>query len=311
MHPTHAEPVPATKSTNVRDGNGADDGLLTAVRFGLRTLGAASPSVAGRVAGRLFTWSKRHPLPEREVAWLADAMPLELTVDGVRTAGQAWGDGPAILLVHGWGGRGSQLGALAAPLVARGFRVVAFDGPGHGASKGLGLDPFTFARTIRAWADYVGPVHGIAAHSFGCLSTTIALEDGLRVQRLAYIAPPPARHGLAKIRGILDLSPTIEQQMYRALERRTGSSVDRLDTALFDDHDEPLLVVMDDGDREVVPAFAAELVDRWDGAVLHRTEGLGHTRVLRDPSVVERVSGFLATDRREHPLDQFIREASV
>ena len=48
----------------------------------------------------------------------------------------AWGAGPSVLLVHGWEGRGAQLGALVDPLVAAGYRVVALDGPAHGDSPG-------------------------------------------------------------------------------------------------------------------------------------------------------------------------------
>jgi len=39
-----------------------------------------------------------------------------------------------VLLVHGWGGRGAQLASFVEPLVARGFSVLTFDAPGHGAS---------------------------------------------------------------------------------------------------------------------------------------------------------------------------------
>src|SRR5882672_9913480 len=38
---------------------------------------------------------------------------------------------PAVLLVHGWGGRSVQMETFVAPLRDRGFRVVWFDLPGH------------------------------------------------------------------------------------------------------------------------------------------------------------------------------------
>ena len=46
------------------------------------------------------------------------------------------GAGPRILLVHGWGGHAARLRRYVRPLNAAGFRVVAFDAPGHGGSGG-------------------------------------------------------------------------------------------------------------------------------------------------------------------------------
>jgi hypothetical protein len=54
----------------------------------------------------------------------------------------------------------------------------------------------------------------------------------------------------------------------------------------------PLLVVHDENDREV-PIASGELVaSAWPGAVLERTRGLGHRRILRDRRVIERVAEF-------------------
>ena len=49
-------------------------------------------------------------------------------------AGQVWGDGPTVYLVHGWGGHRGQLRSLVEPLVDAGLRVVAYDAPAHGDS---------------------------------------------------------------------------------------------------------------------------------------------------------------------------------
>ncbi|HEX7527755.1 MAG TPA: alpha/beta hydrolase, partial [Thermoanaerobaculia bacterium] len=55
----------------------------------------------------------------------------------------------------------------------------------------------------------------------------------------------------------------------------------------------PALVVHDRDDAEVPIADAEEIVRSWPGARLHATSGLGHRRVLREPSVVTTVGRFL------------------
>jgi hypothetical protein len=108
-------------------------------RMTLASVGALSsiaPAVAARLAERPFLTPPRYPAPDREREILARARPGSVRVAGRRIETWSWGVGPRILLVHGWGGRGGQLGAFVEPLVSRGFSVTAFDGPAHGASEG-------------------------------------------------------------------------------------------------------------------------------------------------------------------------------
>src|ERR1041385_6579395 len=72
-----------------------------------------SASIAERTAARLFTTPRRAQRPEAENLLLAKARAFR--VDGL--AAWRWGSGPPVLLVHGWGGRGAQLGAMVSPLV--------------------------------------------------------------------------------------------------------------------------------------------------------------------------------------------------
>ena len=48
-----------------------------------------------------------------------------------------WGEsGPAVLLMHGWGGARAQMTGFVNPLLSAGYRVVAYDQPAHGESDG-------------------------------------------------------------------------------------------------------------------------------------------------------------------------------
>ena len=68
------------------------------------------------------------------MAWLESAERQDLELEGKRLVAWSWGEGPTVLLVHGWEGRGSQMAAFAAPLAEAGFRAVAFDAPGAASS---------------------------------------------------------------------------------------------------------------------------------------------------------------------------------
>src|SRR5262249_50688097 len=141
-----------------------------AARVAIRVLGAVAPTLAARLVERLWFTPPRAAIPESVKAELDRAEALELTVHGRRVAGWAFGaDGPTVLLVHGWGGTAGQLIRFAAPLVARGLRVVAYDAPGHGFSdeSRLGARQSSFLEveaTLLAAAERHGPFHAVVAH---------------------------------------------------------------------------------------------------------------------------------------------------
>ena len=47
-----------------------------------------------------------------------------MAAQGGRVVGRAWGEGPTVLLVHGWGGHAGQMTPLVDSVVAAGHRAV-------------------------------------------------------------------------------------------------------------------------------------------------------------------------------------------
>ena len=91
------------------------------------------------------------------------------------SVGRSWGEGPAVYLVHGWGGWAGQLGAFVAPLVAAGYRVITFDAPeprplggrgGFGPRRTTGLE-FSEAANRRGRRARSAAYAVIIAHSLG------------------------------------------------------------------------------------------------------------------------------------------------
>jgi pimeloyl-ACP methyl ester carboxylesterase len=55
----------------------------------------------------------------------------------------------------------------------------------------------------------------------------------------------------------------------------------------------PLLVIHDRDDQDTLWSEGAALADAWPGARMMSTEGLGHRRILREPSVIEAAAEFV------------------
>lgn len=270
---------------------GHDTFPLRLLRAGFRHLGPRFPGIAGRWAYRLWFATRRFPEPPRELHWREQARTDRIAWRDTPLARYTWGrpDAPAVLLIHGWNGRGTQLGSFAAPLADAGFRAVACDAPGHGRSPGRSTNIFEYAEAIQVLAQSSGPIAGAIAHSFGMPATARALQQGLHLPRLVAIAAPAdAEFLLRRFAHLLDIPDTAIAAMRTRIERNFGMDIfARLSTeAMLTGRSLPGLIVHDRGDRDVPVSHAERLQRAWPEARLLLTEGLGHRRILRDPAVI-------------------------
>jgi len=298
-----------TQSTSVR--SFSERQAPPALRWGMGALEALSPSMAVHVTQRLITSPQRHRRPAWEQAALKGAWPGMLRRGGRRIATWEWlgqsvpplgrmGDPlPTLVLVHGWEGRGSQLARLVPPLLARGWRVVTFDAPGHGDSAGREGHVPVFMSALRDVVDAVGPVDGIVAHSLGAVVTAAAMQKGLPVDRVAYVAPGIWSDDTADLFArAVGVGPGVIGRVQDLFADRTGMRwSDLAPERVYAGRQEPLMVVHDADDRDVSRDALARLTEVWAPERTLFTEGLGHRRVLRDEAVAAAVADFFGPAR--------------
>lgn len=270
---------------------------MRVLRVGMRVLGTLSPRAAGRVAYELYHTPRSFRPRPHEVAFLRDARSFSIPLGAASLAGYEWGAGErTVVLMHGWEGRAGQLGAFVAPLVSRGFRVVAFDGPAHGNSPGRRADTEGFAAGLLATERRFGRLYAAVAHSMGATSVMYAQQQGLRLERAVFLAPMAlSTEPLRKFVTIVGILPAVERDLRRRIEREYGREVwSRFELAnLVGRASSSLLVIHDRDDRDVSSKEGEALVAAWPGAELWLTSGLGHRRILRDPEVIRRATEFV------------------
>jgi pimeloyl-ACP methyl ester carboxylesterase len=265
------------------------------LRTGMKAVSAVAPDLAAKLAHRLFFTPIRARVRDEERAVLARGEAFTLGPEGERVVGRVWGEGPAVLLVHGWGGHSGQMTALVEPLVAAGCRAVALDLPGHGASDGRVSSLVHGARALKRVAALFGPFEGLIAHSFGAAVSTYAITQGLPVRRAVYFAPPSRFETFwLRFRMGVGVSAAVMERMLRRAEEWLHVKFDGLSPVdMAPRMDTPLLILHDPGDREMPFSEGTELARTWPGAVLQRADGLGHLRLLRDPGCVAGAVAFL------------------
>jgi pimeloyl-ACP methyl ester carboxylesterase len=272
------------------------------IRLGFRALSAISPDAAARAAAQLWFRPPRPKVHPQAREFMQTGERSTMLVQGRPVAVWTWGKGAPVILAHGWGGYGGQMQPFVQPLVNAGYQAVIFDAPAHGESGPSQLGArrttlFDFAWVLDAFGRRHGELAGIVAHSGGSTAAAWSLLTAeWRVRSMVFIAPmasPSAYRDM--FHGALGLNDEVLRRFTDYTERRLGFRWDELEVPGMAARTTtpPLLVVHDRGDGETSWAEGAAIAEAWPRSILHTTEGLGHRRILRDPAVIETVTGFI------------------
>jgi len=234
------------------------------------------------------------------------ASEVEFKIDKKRVVAYVWGEGRPVLLAHGWGGNAEQMSVLGEQIGAAGFKAVAIDMPGHGASQGSQSSIAHFAKAMQVSATIFGPYFGLVAHSFGAAAATYAMSRNLSVDCAIFLAPAVRLETyLTFMRGRLRVA---DQTWERAIANAEGWLNIRFDSVAplalaAERSDTSLLIIHDPQDRDCSFADSIELAYLWPNAILRPIDKLGHRRILKDGNCVNQVVTFLELKEEELHID--------
>lgn len=274
---------------------------LKLFRILFNLLDTISSKLAAHLAVAVFYAPRKFPAANWEKAGIALGKVDTLHFDGEKLDANVWGDGPTVLLVHGWQGRRSQLVKIAMALSEKGYRVVTFDGPAHGSSAKKRTTLVEFSEAVQSAAKQFGPLHAIVGHSFGAAAVAIAMQKGVRAERAVLISCPfSLRHVVSGFAKFVGLPSRSHEKMYPIMEQLHQCPEDQLSfETIGPDLETPCLLIHDAADQ-YIPLKDGEMVSLTIGdAQLVRTKGLGHMRILQDDNVVARVSQFVSEPMKQ------------
>jgi pimeloyl-ACP methyl ester carboxylesterase len=127
---------------------------------------------------------------------------MEITINGIKTNYQVFGEGKPFLILHGWGSNSDRWIAVAEEISKKGFKVIVPDLPGFGKSDTL-LVPWNTNKYI-SWIEQfvkelsLGDFY-LAGHSFGgALASKIAVKHVQEVKKLFLVSAACIRRKTAK-----------------------------------------------------------------------------------------------------------------
>ncbi|WP_339530340.1 alpha/beta hydrolase [Pseudomonas mucidolens] len=270
-------------------------GTLKWIRGVNGTVGRLAPQIIASRMRRVFMTPRDLPPRAWELPLLAQSerMTLRFGLSALR-----WGQGPTVLMMHGWEGRPTQFASLITALVDAGYSVIALEGPAHGRSPGHEAHVLLFARAMLEAAAELPPLQAVVGHSMGGASALLAVQLGLRTHALVSIAAPSRFLDVLRgFAGMVGLPARARAAFIQQVEHAFGMPLKHLDVAHYQLNLPGLIVHAADDD--FVPVKASQAIhEAWFDSRLLRLEQGGHQKVLADPRVIESVLALVAGCRQ-------------
>ncbi len=237
---------------------------------------------------------------------ISGAEAREIPFEGERLAVYSWGQGPNVLLAHGWGSRAGHMALLARILAQAGFRVTAYDAPAHGRSRKTASpnesNLFEYCRALSCVAKTVGPLHAVIGHSIGAAASALTLAGrGLmsscrfEAERLVLISCPSgvARliESFCKNAGEPGRTAELTEKLQSAFNFAVG---DYAVTDVLGGLAPRIMIVHDEDDADIPVADALGMKEARADAGLFLTKGSGHQRILVNRSMFRAVKDFIS-----------------
>ena len=238
-----------------------------------------------------------NPLTKPQQAWIRDASLFSVSSRGRQLSAWKIGEGPSILFVHGWNGRGVQFQRFFQPLLDYGFSVIFYDAPAHGLSEGEITNYLEVSESLSAIFSHTfgKDIAGVVAHSLGASAIVNHMSRHHSDIPLVLVAPALQlmellftnfqQHGVPK-KTYLKLVKEVEDDFQIPLE--TQNPVDLIH-ALKND----VLIIHDEADRTTPIDPSRHVANEIFNVNLIETNGYGHSKLLRKKFVIEQTMKFL------------------
>ena len=276
--------------------------LPKAIIFTGKILNFFSSNLASKYCSFLFQTPLRLPVPQREQHMINSAAKRTIEIPELAKSITTYelGNGTKkILLVHGWSGRGTQLVSIAEAFVNLGFKIISFDAPGHGKSKGRISDMAQFISCIHELEKTYNGFDYAIGHSLGAMSLLNATHQNFKIKKLITIGAADIISEIIKRFIInMDLTPNIAQNIKVLLDKKFEEDIDN-----YSSHKAaqgvviPTLVIHDIDDVDVPVSCAYQIRQNLAQGSLLITSGLGHRKILGDEKVIQSIITFITTNK--------------
>ncbi len=276
---------------------------LQYLRTKFKTLSKLAPATAGRMAFDLFCTPYPKYKKRKAPAIFNHARNLTVVMkDKTKIKGFEWQsnspNGQTVLIAHGYASFAYKFEHYITPLLKMGYRVLAFDAPGHGQSEGKHINVVVYQEAIEQIMQQCGPVNHFIGHSLGALTLSMIAEQIDRPNERKFVLIAPATKTTTTFDNffkMMHFNQVTKDAFINQVLSLTSHKVEYFasDRALAN-YKGPLLWVHDQEDL-VCPYKDLEEFQKNapNNVEFLITNGLGHNKVYKTAEVLDQIMAFL------------------
>lgn len=211
-----------------------------------------------------------------------------------------WGNGPIIAISHGWNGRACEFYNIIEKLTSSGYRVIAFDYPGHGESTGSETNLVEMSKVLNTFLSHYGQVETLICHSLSSLCVLQLKKISTSLKNIILISPP------------FSLSDVIDEyckKMPYSLRTKQHFKThfnDRFGDSVWNDYtfespkeifESPIkiTIIHDIHDEEVCYDKSRDIIEINPQIRLISTENLGHYKITRSIRTIKHIERIISS----------------
>ena len=266
------------------------------LRVSFSILESISPILTYRIASFLFFTPIRFKAPKLELEYLSAAKTLTIPYKNNKIQIYEWGkSNKAVLLIHGWAGRATQVAHLAKPLIKAGYKVYSFDAPAHGNSNGRHTHFLEFSEIILELKKRFPEIESIIGHSMGGSACVHAITQGFKPKKCITISAPASVDWVLKSYcEQINVSDKVIKNIKAHLENKFAQQFEDLSLrTMVKEINTPGLIIHCQDDVDTPAESAKQIHANWKKSTLVLTKNLGHRRILKNKEVAQSIIDFL------------------
>ena len=268
--------------------------------------GNIAPNTTIRILVKLLYTPTKRSLKPVHIECLEKAETFKFEVDEFRNPKRklkltcySWGKGDkTVLLVHGWDARAADFYKMIPVLVEQGYKVIAFDGPGHGTSEGDRSNLVDFKEIMYEFIkNKIGVPYAIIGHSMGGGAATYLLMDyDIQIKRLVTIAIPTiSKKFFDGMFAMMKIPVRTQRVFYKSMAEEFGEPIEKYNLIT---RKEPIkadqILMVYDEEEDVVPyKDIKDFLSAHPEIKPFNIKGVGHYRIIKNKQVIDEVVRFL------------------
>ncbi len=251
-----------------------------------------SPRLAAQIAFNFISKPKNVKVRDFEKAILEIATESNLKFKKFTIKSYLWGKGnKKALLIHGWGGRASNFGAIIPELAKEGYTVISFDGPCHGASTKKKTSFFEMADLVKIFLQKDN-YDLIITHSMGSVLAFTAMGAlKYKVNQMIILTSPSKFMEFIKLAVIrFGLTTKTTKLLINKLRKTTteyNPTTFRASNVIEKLEMKDVTFIHDKSDKIIPIAITKSVSTHIKNSKFIEIEGTGHFKMLWSKKVIE------------------------